>query len=162
MSKKDTFKLIITVILVLVLILLIVNSRSAVKKAQELRKKTLYAPELTLGQQVESDQQNLALTSQQAGQLGKFSYKSLEKYSESLVALRDPFSSLPIAVRAESVSNVLNLSGILWDKLMPLAVINNKVVKIGDKVGGSVLVDIKQDRVILSEGSLTREIRLGQ
>lgn len=162
MSKKDIVKLIITGALVLVLILLILNSRSAVNKAQELRKKTLYAPELTLLQQGESDQQNLMLPSQQASQVGKFTYKKLEDYGKNLVAVRDPFSNLPMAVRPESASSVLSLSGILWDKVKPLAVINGNVVKPGDKVGGSVLVEIKQDRVVLREGSITREIKLGQ
>lgn len=162
MNKKDLIKLIITGILVVVLLLLIINSRSAVNKAQELRKKTLNAPELTLIQEGESDQQNATLAAQQASQVGKFTYKKLEEHAKGLIAVRDPFSNIPMTSRSEAASNALALSGIVWDKLKPLAVINDNVVKVGDKVGSSVLVEIRQDRIVLREGSITREIKLGQ
>jgi hypothetical protein len=164
MNKKDIIKLVITGVLVIVLLILINNSRSAVSKAQDLRKKTLNAPELTMVQQQEEDPQNFALSGS-AGvgpQAGKMTYKKLAEHAKNQMAVRDPFSNLPMSVRSESVSNALTLSGILWDKVKPLAVINNNVVKVGDKVGGGVVAEIKQDRVVLKEGSITREIKLGQ
>lgn len=162
MNKKDIVKLIITGILALVLILLVINSRRAVKNAQELRKKTLDAPELTLVQPGESDQQNVLLDSQDRSQVGKFTYKKLEEKSMSLIPTRDPFSNLPMTIKNESSSNTLSLKGILWDVQKPLALINGMTVKIGDKVGNCVIVSIKQDKVILNDGSKDFELRLGQ
>lgn len=41
----------------------------------------------------------------------------------------------------------------MWDKEKPLAIINDAIVKIGDKVSGNIIVDIKQDKVILNDGT---------
>ena len=56
----------------------------------------------------------------------------------------------------------LVLSGIMWDKGKPLAIINGEIVKIGDNVSGNIVVDIKQDRVILNDGIKDFELKLGQ
>jgi len=64
---------------------------------------------------------------------------------------RCPFSGKIYTVeKGEAVD--LNLSGIIWDEERPLALINNRVVGIGDKIGISTVVDITQDRVILNDG----------
>jgi len=52
------------------------------------------------------------------------------------------------------------LTGILWDEVKPLAIIDGEVVKKGDKVGSKVIVDIKEDRVILSDGQEFFEVKL--
>lgn len=52
----------------------------------------------------------------------------------------------------------LILGGIMWDKEKPLVIINDTIVKIGDKVSGNIVVDIKQDKVILNDG--TRDFEL--
>jgi len=54
------------------------------------------------------------------------------------------------------------INGILWDKKNPLAIINERIVKIGDKIDGNTVVNIKQDRVILNDGSKDIELLLGQ
>jgi len=54
------------------------------------------------------------------------------------------------------------LSGILWDKENPKAIINEAIVGIGDKVGGSIVKDITKDKVILNDGANDFELRLGQ
>ena len=54
----------------------------------------------------------------------------------------------------------LILDGIMWDKEKPLAIINGRIVKIGDTVSGNTVVDIKQDKVILNDGVADFELRL--
>lgn len=56
----------------------------------------------------------------------------------------------------------LILNGILWDNKSPMAIVNEKIVKIGDKIDGNVVVDIEQDRVILNDGSKNIELLLGR
>lgn len=52
------------------------------------------------------------------------------------------------------------LNGILWDPATPSAVVNNRVVGIGDSVGPWTVVEIHRQRVILSDGTRTRALRV--
>lgn len=72
---------------------------------------------------------------------------------------RDPFSTSPAPIKGYGG---LTLEGIIWDKENPMAIINDNIVKIGDKVSGNTVVDIKQDKVILNDGTKDFELRLGQ
>lgn len=63
---------------------------------------------------------------------------------------RDPFS-LPGASVKKFKGFILN--GILWDKENPMAIINNRIVKAGDSISGSVVIGIKEDRVVLTDGA---------
>ncbi len=44
------------------------------------------------------------------------------------------------------------LGGILWDPKTPSAVVNGRVVYAGERVGEWTVVEIRRDRVILSDG----------
>jgi len=72
---------------------------------------------------------------------------------------RNPFSISGIPIRR---LGALTINGILWDKKNPLAIINEEIVKVGDKIYGNTVVGIKQDRVILNDGSKDTEFLLGQ
>ena len=72
---------------------------------------------------------------------------------------RNPFSISGAPIRR---FGRLTINGILWDKKNPLAIINEKIVKIGDKIDGNTVVDIEQDRAILNDGSKNIELLLGQ
>ena len=50
------------------------------------------------------------------------------------------------------------LQGILWDPGAPTAILNNRVMGVGDRLGRWEVQEIRKDRVILSDGSSTREI----
>lgn len=71
--------------------------------------------------------------------------------------IRDPFlasidSNIVKSTKQKTTPTVrLNLKGILWDKLVPSAIINSKVVKIGDLIYGKTVVDIERNQVILME-----------
>jgi len=73
--------------------------------------------------------------------------------------LRDPFSASSTPIKGYGGPT---LDGIMWDKKNPMAIINNNIVKIGDTVSGNTVVDIKQDKVILNDGSKDIELLLGQ
>jgi hypothetical protein len=70
---------------------------------------------------------------------------------------RDPFLSKN--ARLKSLSR-FNLNGIAWDEEKPVAVINGEVVGIGDSIIGNTIMDITPDRVVLSDGQTTTELRL--
>jgi hypothetical protein len=72
---------------------------------------------------------------------------------------RNPFSISGAPIRR---FGGLTINGILWDKKNPLAIINERIVKIGDKIDGNTVVGIEQDRVILNDGSKDIELLLGQ
>ncbi len=86
--------------------------------------------------------------------------KKQEEESAKLELKRDPFTAAPIVPRQKSPS-APRLNGILWGKASPMAIVDNIVVKIGDRVGNKVVVDIKQDKVILSDGAERIELRPG-
>jgi type II secretory pathway component PulC len=69
---------------------------------------------------------------------------------------RSPF--LPSEYIKKTTSLVLN--GILWDRDNPQAVINGKIVKVGSKIDSKEVIEIKEDRVILSDGTKIFELKL--
>jgi hypothetical protein len=73
---------------------------------------------------------------------------------------RCPFSG-KIYAEAEGRQD-LELSGIMWSPKKPLAVINNRVVKVGDKIFGSTVIEIRKDKVILNNGSADFELKLSK
>lgn len=79
-------------------------------------------------------------------------YKAVEKKGEGIKAKRNPFSEAE-RKKEEALTSGLILSGIVWDKNKPKAVINGRIVKVGDVVGGKTVTKIEKDRVIfLKEG----------
>ncbi|MEW6593276.1 MAG: type II secretion system protein N [Thermodesulfobacteriota bacterium] len=53
-------------------------------------------------------------------------------------------------VRSSSAAG-LALSGIIWDRKKPLAVINDRVVSVGDTVKGSTILEILKDMVVFEQ-----------
>ncbi len=68
----------------------------------------------------------------------------------------------PFLEKETLVSKVvpLNLEGIAWDKENPKAVINARIVGVGEDIEGRKVVDIAQDRVIVNDGVKNEELRL--
>lgn len=64
---------------------------------------------------------------------------------------KDPFAPPVINTRGKAGTEVLSgirLEGIIWEQDNPLAIINSKVVTVGAKVGGALVVEIKKDEVV--------------
>lgn len=81
-------------------------------------------------------------------------------------AMRDPFlpslDSNIVKASDEKIQPVVNLKlqGILWDRHVASAIINSKVVKIGDLIFGKTVVDIEHDKVILMENGEIHILKL--
>jgi hypothetical protein len=149
MRKKDLIQLGVTGVLLVVLILVWANA--SVKLRRPLRKPGYVLS--GLGVSVPSP------VSRMNNPAGNNLYDLLEQQAKSIVLKRDPFTASPI-ISEKSLRSELSLTGILWDKANPLAIINGNVVKKGQRVGNKAVMDIRQDRVILSDGQILSEIRL--
>lgn len=66
----------------------------------------------------------------------------------------------PFVPAGTSVSSSLVLSGIIWNKDKPKAMIGDAIVLKGDTVGGNKVVDIKPDSVILNDGTKDFELKI--
>ena len=72
---------------------------------------------------------------------------------------RDPF----FAVRAlESQSPGMQLVGIMYDEKETAALINDRIVHIGDHIEANTVVAIEKDRVVLNDGTHDFELKLEQ
>lgn len=61
---------------------------------------------------------------------------------------RDPFSFTTSGMFDAGLEGLV-LNGIVWDIHEPYAIINNDVVKPGDKVGGMTVIEITETNVVL-------------
>jgi len=59
-----------------------------------------------------------------------------------------------------TVSTELVLSGIIWSKTKPKAMIGDAIVVKGDRIGENTVIDIKADRVILNDGTKETILKL--
>ena len=85
--------------------------------------------------------------------------KRMEEEGRYLELKRDPFTG-QLLVPQVTISKGISLNGILWDIVSPMAIINDEVVKIGDRVQGSAVIGIEKDKVILHDGTAPIELRL--
>ncbi|OGW94250.1 MAG: hypothetical protein A3G36_05480 [Omnitrophica bacterium RIFCSPLOWO2_12_FULL_45_13] len=78
------------------------------------------------------------------------------KRSEFKSWKRNPF----VPVGGAPIPANLILSGIIWNKENPKAVIGDAIVAKGGKISGNTVLDIQQDRVILTDGTKDFELKL--
>ena len=71
---------------------------------------------------------------------------------------RNPFVAAEAGSRSEAAG--LSLSGIAWEANRAQAVINGRIVGVGDEVAGNKVVEINQNSVVLNEGSNRLVLRL--
>lgn len=148
MRKKDLMQLGITGVLAVVLIFVLVNA----SKKSRLRNLKNVSPKVV----------DLAgLPNQTKKVENKDLYNLLEQQSKSMELKRDPFTAVPI-ISEKTLQSGVDLTGILWDKDRPLAIIDGEIVKKGARVANKTIVEIKKDRVILSDGQMLTELRLEQ
>ncbi|PIP68653.1 MAG: hypothetical protein CO035_05090 [Candidatus Omnitrophica bacterium CG_4_9_14_0_2_um_filter_42_8] len=74
---------------------------------------------------------------------------------------RDPFllDASTNSIQEQDVED-LALNGIMSDKQNPYAIINNDVVKLGDKVGGMTVIEINENNVVLDENGERHTLEL--
>lgn len=148
MRKKELIELSITGVLLVVMIFGLAN---AAKKSRARNTKAVSPAVATLAiaPSAQPDQKTSS----------KDLYNSLEKHTELIELKRDPFSAAPIVIEKDTQSGVA-LSGILWDKDKPMAIIEGQIVRVGQHVGNQTVMEIKRDRVILSDGEVFSEVKL--
>lgn len=147
MRQKDLIQLSITGFLVIVLIFAFGNAskKAHSRNLKDTKPKVADLAAISVNQANKSE--------------GKSLYSMLEQQAESIELKRDPFTAAPIVSMEKSSSGVL-LEGIVYDKANPMALINNQVVKIGSRVGINTVINIKQNSVILNDGTKDFELRL--
>lgn len=72
---------------------------------------------------------------------------------------RDPFT---MGTSAVELSGDLVLSGIIWDAKKPYCIINEKLVKAGDKISGYKILEISKDSVTVESGDGIRILKVGR
>lgn len=154
--QKKKIQLIITGVLVIVLFF---AAASGVKKAREAKSKSasIAAGAAGLGQDQSLKEKMSAEVKDGANQL----LQKLEEETRGLELIRDPFVPAPV-VPSKTIPSGLHLTGIVWDRENPKAIINEIITSVGDSLEGNSVVEIKQDRVILHDGIHYFELRLGQ
>jgi hypothetical protein len=149
MRKKDLIQLGVTGILVIILIFALGNA----SKKSRLRNLKNVSPKATDSAEV--------LSNQSKNNESRGLYDMLEQQAKSIELKRDLFTAAPI-VSEKALQSGIDLTGILWDKDKPLAIINGEIVKKGVRVNGKTIIDIKRDKVILSDGAVLSELKLEQ
>jgi len=80
------------------------------------------------------------------------------------VGNRDPFAMPTPVVRTATTRKPqkarLRLGGVLWDEASPSAVINEKIVHVGNRVAGYRVVRITRDKVLLNAGREHRVLQI--
>ncbi|MCX5696989.1 MAG: hypothetical protein NTU54_03315 [Candidatus Omnitrophica bacterium] len=89
-------------------------------------------------------------------------YKSLEAKLQEARNTIESLRNKGVSSSKAELSGRLELRGVFLDKKVPLAIINDKVVAVGDKIGRNAVTDIKEDVVVLNDGSKDFELRLNQ
>jgi len=97
--------------------------------------------DLTIMVQQTSD--SLAALLEREKGIASFTYRSLGRRDPMV-----PLVSKKVAGEKTDIPKML-LTGIVWDKYYPLAIINDQVVRKGDVVDGVKIVGIKPDRVVV-------------
>ena len=154
MTKKEQTQFIITGCLILILVFAMINGAKTMKKVKLRRERQLASQILVQDAKTGG---LIAAANNPSGQ--RSSFNQLEEQTRGLGVGRDPFTLRMISsksVKGES------LSGIIWDDDVPMAVINGQILTVGDSIGGNTLVDIKEESVVLSDGTNQYELKLGQ
>ena len=134
MKKKETIELTVIAILVLILIFL---SLKAMKKGE----KVAMAPSVKIQPLEQKVTVPVALPAVK---------------EKTDLATISPSSDVPSAPEKDTLEK--SLTGILWSKNNPEAIIKHTVVRIGDTVDGKKIVDIQKDKVILNDGTKDLEL----
>ena len=73
---------------------------------------------------------------------------------------RDPFALSRSSGAVEEVVSEFTLSGIVWDESMPVAIINQKLMKTGDSVGSCQVKEIRRNSVSIACSDRTFDLQL--
>ncbi len=156
MEKKKLTQIGITGILIAVLLLAVNSCMHRLKRAKPAAKQA--APETKVAQNIPAAAKAPAPA---AG--AKPLYQVQEEEGRALESKRNPFEAIITqAPKPPPSAATINLTGILWDKEKPMAIINGKIVKAGDRAAGCSVVEIKENSVVLNDGAKEFVLKLGR
>ncbi len=160
-QKKELMELIATILLIAVFLLVVVRAVARVGNAKRRSNKPAVSSVprsgvAASGASAASGVGTAVSSVQQSGIPKGELWKKLQEDGKALKMKRDPFTGISFVPLQKNET----LSGILWSKEHPLAIINEAIVKVGDKIGVSTVMDIRQDSVIISDGVKETELRL--
>ena len=169
MKQKEAIQLGITGILVVILLMATVRAMGKRKKHPKPPPGADAASSSVLptaaGGSASKKQAAAPSTPKPAAQSSKEFYAALEKETATMDLARDPFSKQSItastAAMPKGKTSSLQLNGIAWDEQHPTAIINNEITEVGSQVDEYPVVDIKKDRVILSDGERNLILTIG-
>ncbi|HOY10819.1 MAG TPA: hypothetical protein PLB05_12210 [Candidatus Omnitrophota bacterium] len=154
MNKKDKIQIAVTGVLAVILAVILAlgmgkNGRNNKKRKPAARAGTTAA----------------AAKSPAASPAVKLSpFRQLQAEAQSMPLVRDPFTLKPIEKEGDDAAQEVKfyLIGIAWDSGpgQPKAIINNKIVQVGSQLGGFTVIEILEDKVILSDGVEKLELSL--
>jgi len=151
MEKRKLIQLIITGILVIILIFMVNNARKRVSEAKRLRTKH----KVTVMKDGEVAQAPAFEDGGFVGRkiyAGKGLYRGLEDECRDMGLKRDPFYAGAIDTTTGAMTG-LRLTGILWDDIDPLAIIDDNPVGAGTMIDKYTVLKIEKDKVILTDGT---------
>ncbi len=151
LNKKDRIELAITVILIIFFIALVIAFSQRGKGLAAVSRRGL-PDKFSLSRHFMFDPQRNKGTS-----------FVLDKAAGEIIEIkRDPFSfGLSGETQAIPASDLF-LKGIIWDPDNPSAVINDRVLKVGEIIEGFKVVRILRESVILENGVSRLELKLSQ
>lgn len=170
MKKKDAFEFAVSAVLILVLLSVVMNSTKRLRQAKSPKAKSeavLLKKEKSFKKKWPRKENTARIyTSQDT------SFARLEEKTRDLRLKRDPFALRPMAKASEkralnlseSMARInttgLTLTGIIWDKDNPLAIINDSMLRKGDALGANKVIEIRPDSVTLNDGVNNIELTL--
>ncbi|MFA5260848.1 MAG: hypothetical protein WC450_06440 [Candidatus Omnitrophota bacterium] len=154
MNKKDKTQLAITGVLVVILAVILAMGMGKSGKKNKRRK----PPAARGGTSVQTPKSPAARPSPKLPP-----YRQLQAEAQSMPLVRDPFTLKPIEKEEGDGTPQevkFSLIGIAWDPGQPKAIINNKIVQVGTQLDRYTVMEITEDKVILSDGTEKLELLL--
>lgn len=139
MQKKEAIQTAVTGALVLILVFFVLR---AVRRVERVRQPPKPPPAAA----------DAAVVAQGSGDSGFFA--RMEAETKNLEWKRDPFTDNSLAALHECPAG-LCLKGIVWSADNPGAIINDRIVRVGDKIQGEAavaVIEINEKEVVLSDG----------
>lgn len=151
MGKKERVELIITITLVFFFIALLIAFSHRIKSRNQMPKR-IFPRMFSAREYFRYDPQR--------NQGTPF---ILDKTSGEITEIkRDPFSFGSLASNQVNAASELFLKGIVWNKDNPSAVINERVLSVGEVISGYRVTQILEDSVVLENENSKLNLKLNQ
>lgn len=104
--------------------------------------------------------QNISRVLKENTSFKNIDYESLNEKFDRMPWRKNPFGINTI--KPKKISRSVSLQGILWDPVSAAVIFGDMFLKIGDKIEDYEILNIKEESVVLTDGELVYELRVGQ